>query len=246
MFMIAFVRRVLTSSPFFRLVPKFVKQNRREHLQRRLNPIKASRITIPFTNSSLSSSNYSAEDKARKHKQQNSLESNLFQDYSKFRMEQHKHNKPYSYWSSSMTIHMLPSSSDQDSAQSNTPKLDLYYNAQKSNLREDTFIVFQTFNKHYIVEVEYRTYRHANRFPRHPDSLSSYVPKLIKRVKWQMKAYFFDQKDPISIIGFLAAATFKFPCDTNIIQKEAFTWVRTQNASKTPTPRLNIRMSAQN
>lgn len=97
--------------------------------------------------------------------------------------------------------------------------------------------------KHYALAVDYRKYRLANRSPRYDDTVSSYVAKLVKKIKSQMKAHFFDPKDPIFIIGFLA--TFELTCDTNKIHEGAAMWVLPHFVKETIANALNSRMCAE-
>lgn len=69
-----------------------------------------------------------------------------------------------------------------------------------------------------------RTYRLTNHSPKDDDTVSSYIGKLVIKVKSQIKALFFDQKDQILIIGF--QATFKRTRDTNNFYECAAMWVR--------------------
>lgn len=66
------------------------------------------------------------------------------------------------------------------------------------------------------------------------------MAKLVKKVKSQRKTHLFDLKDPIYIIGFLAA--FKFACDTNNIHKETAMWGIPHYVEKTLDNTLNSRM----
>lgn len=60
----------------------------------------------------------------------------------------------------------------------------------------------------------------------------------------QIKAQFFDPGDPASIIGFLA--TFKLAWDTNVIHKEAATWILPHHVGERLANECNSRMCAMN
>lgn len=79
---------------------------------------------------------------------------------------------------------------------------------------------------------------------RYDENVSSYITKLVKNVRSQMKAHFVDQNDPISIIGFLA--TFKFACDANRIHEAEAMRVLPYYANETVASALQSRMCATN
>lgn len=101
-----------------------------------------------------------------------------------------------------MSIHRSPISSDPESIKSKLSGSDLKYSAQKEKLREVTLPVFQTIKMHYTAAVDFRTYRLARHSHHFDDTVSSYVTKLVNMVRLQMKAQFFDPKDPNSNIEF--------------------------------------------
>lgn len=82
------------------------------------------------------------------------------------RSERRENNKWPSFSSKSTSIHTSPSSSDQESAQSNLTKSVLDYKAQKAKLRKVTILVLRPVKMHYIVTIDHHTYRLANRFLR--------------------------------------------------------------------------------
>lgn len=79
--------------------------------------------------------------------------------------------------------------------------------------------VLQKAKKNYVTELDYRTYRLANKSSKLDETVSSYIDKLVKTVKRQMMAHLFEPMDTISIFGFLA--TSKLACDWNGIHERA-------------------------
>lgn len=75
--------------------------------------------------------------------------------------------------------------------------------------------VLQTVENNYTEAADYRTYRLANRPSKYEASVSCFIAKLVKKVKSQMEARFFNQKKSFLMIRFLA--TLKLACDTNNI-----------------------------
>lgn len=117
-----------------------------------------------------------------------------------------------------MSTCTLPPFSNQEFVQPNLLlKSDLEYKTQEAEVRGVTFPAFQAVKKHYITAIDYRSYRFVSRSPLFDNTVSNSVAKLVNRVILQMKAHFFDPKEPISIIGFLA--TFKLASDTRKIHK---------------------------
>lgn len=49
-------------------------------------------------------------------------------------------------------------------------------------------------------------------------TVSRYIVETVNKVKWQVKAHFFDSKEPISITGLIA--TIKFAFDTDRIHEK--------------------------
>lgn len=82
------------------------------------------------------------------------------------------------------------------------PKSDLDYRAEKAKLKEFTVLVLQTVKERSTADVDYRTYCLYNRISRYDDTVLSYVAKHFLKVRSQMKAHFFDSKNPNSIIRF--------------------------------------------
>lgn len=91
------------------------------------------------------------------------------------------------------------------------------HKATKAKPSKPKLPVLWTFKTFYAHEVEYTTYRLENCSLRYEKLVSSYIAKLVKKVKLKMKARFFDPRIPKSIIGFLV--TFKISSDTNSIHE---------------------------
>lgn len=77
--------------------------------------------------------------------------------------------------------------------------------------------------ENYALAVDYRTYRFENHSLRYDKTDSTYIAKIVKKVKSQMKAHLCNPKDRIYLIGFLA--TLKHACDTNRNYEGAAVWV---------------------
>lgn len=148
-----------------------------------------------------------------------------------------KHKKSTSSCKSSMSLPAASSSSKRDSQLSQ-----LEHKAHKAR-SEPKLSVLQTVKKHYALAVDYRTYCLACRSPRYDDTVSSYIAKLFKKVKSQIKAHFFNLCDRISIIGLLV--TFKLAFDTNKIHKGAAMWVLPHDGKKTLSNVHNRRTCAE-
>lgn len=63
-------------------------------------------------------------------------------------------------------------------------------------------LVLQMVMKHYSRPVDYGIYRLDGRSSKFDNSVSIYITKLEKMMKWQVNAYYFDPKDDISCISF--------------------------------------------
>lgn len=100
--------------------------------------------------------------------------------------------------------------------------------------------VFQTVNKDYCQELDCRTYQLANKSSKYHETVLSYTAKLVKNVKPQEKAYFYDTKDPIFVSDF--TATFKLEYDTNRIDKGKAMLVLSRYVNETLAIVLNSRM----
>lgn len=124
----------------------------------------------------------------------------------------HKASKVSS--SSSVSLHTSSPSSERNTLLSASKLKALWARSDETKLPD-----LQTVKKHHALVGNYRTYRLANFSSRYNDVVSSSVAKIMKKVKSQIKAHFFDPKDPISIVGFLA--TFKLPCDMDKIHEGA-------------------------
>lgn len=94
----------------------------------------------------------------------------------------------------------------------------------KAETKESEPFVLQMVKKHYTQAEHDETYRISNRSLKYDYTVSSYIAKQVKKVKSQMKAYFFVLKDPVSITGFLASSKFAYD-NTNNIDEEAAIWV---------------------
>lgn len=88
----------------------------------------------------------------------------------------------------------------------------------------------------------YRTYCLSNCFPRYDDSVLGYIAKSVKKTKTQMKAHFFDAKDPSSIIDF--SATFTLACDFNKTHGGDAVWLLHHYVQKNLENALNSRICA--
>lgn len=140
--------------------------------------------------------------------------------------------------SSSMSLYTVSSSSKRDSLLSTSePK------ALKASLAASTLPVVKTVEKFYALAADYRTYRLANRSPRYGDTISNYFASFVKKIKSQVKAHFFDHKDPISIMRFLA--TFKLPCVTNKIHEDVTIWGLPHFVKESIANASNSRMCAE-
>lgn len=142
-----------------------------------------------------------------------------------------------------MRTHTLTPSLDQESEKSKLSKSDLKCKAQKSKLQKVTQSVFQTLRKQYIAAVDRRTYRLINSSPPYDDAVSSYVAKLVNKLRSKLKKHLFNPKYVICIIRFLA--TFKLVCDTNNVHDGTDTWALPHYVKKTIDNTLNSRMCAQ-
>lgn len=89
---------------------------------------------------------------------------------------------------------------------------------------EQKLPAIQTINQHYSQVFDYRTYLLANCSFWYEKTVSSYISRMIERVKLQIKTHFFNPGDSISSVGSLA--TFKLARNTNHALEGAAVWVR--------------------
>lgn len=97
------------------------------------------------------------------------------------------------------------------------------HKGHKATSEEPYLPVLKTVKKHYATAVDFRPYQLSNPSSRYDMTVSSYIAKLVKKVKLQIEAHFFNPKDRISTIRFLA--TFKLFSDANHIYERAAMWV---------------------
>lgn len=71
--------------------------------------------------------------------------------------------------------------------------------------------------------MEDRTYRLVNKSGKYDKALLACIARIVKKIKSEINAHFFDSKDSISNIGFIA--TFNLASDNNRIHDEAAMWV---------------------
>lgn len=90
-----------------------------------------------------------------------------------------------------------------------------------ARLTEQKLPALRTLKNHYALAVDYQTYRLANRSAQLDDTMSIYIAKLVTKVKLQMQEHFFNRKDLILIIGFLAISNLA--SDTNKMHEGAET-----------------------
>lgn len=241
----AFARRALISSRFVYPVAKFIRRGVGKQAYEIEQDKKLIDSPSPFLETPSVSSMSSDDDKYRRH----AKTKRVVQDFPEEAAERkdckdhkRKHKKSSSP-SSSMDLSPTLSSSDRESLVSNLSWLELEHKAHKAKNTETKLPVLQTVKKHYALAFDYRTYHLANRSSLYDVTVSSYIVKLVMKIKSQMKAHFFDPKDPISIIGFLA--TFKLACDTNKIHEGVAMWVLSHYLKDTLANALNSRMCAE-
>lgn len=74
----------------------------------------------------------------------------------------------------------------------------------------------------YVRAADYQRYRLNDCLPRYGDPLFHYIPKIVKKLRSQVKIYSFDSKNSVSILGF--GTTFKLACNADCIHKSAIMW----------------------
>lgn len=157
---------------------------------------------------------------ARNHRSDTAIAPEESREHDKDRKEKPERSST----SSQSSIRALGSSnSSKDSLLSNARKLKLEQKIRIVETKMPELSAFQTVMKYYTRTVDYKTYELANRFSKYDDTVTSYNDQLVKKTKSQMKVHFFNPKDPISIIGYLAL--FKFFCCTNHIHEGVAMWV---------------------
>lgn len=110
--------------------------------------------------------------------------------------------KPSSPSGTILSLPTTPPSSDQKLAETHPAQL-------ATKTEESQLPVLQIVRKQYILAMNYRTHRLADRSSHYDDTVLSYIANSVKKAKWEIKAHFISRKDPVSIISFLA--TFELP-----------------------------------
>lgn len=73
--------------------------------------------------------------------------------------------------------------------------------------------------KIYATALDYRADGFANKSTKYDETVSIYIAKTVKKFKSQIRANFFDPKEPMPIVGFLA--TFRLVWETNRVHEGA-------------------------
>lgn len=133
---------------------------------------------------------------------------------------------------------------DKESLISNLSKIVMDRKAHKANSVEPHLPVLQTVGRHCAAVVNYQTYRLSSRSTRYDKTDFSYISKLAKKVKAQVKALFFIPKVSVSIIGIIT--TFELACDANHIHKKAAMWALLHLVHETLANARNSCMYAKN
>lgn len=94
---------------------------------------------------------------------------------------------------------------------------------QAGELVEPILQVQQTIESRFTRAVDYKTYRLNDQSQRYADSVSHYIPKIVKDLQPQMKAHMIDSADQKSIL--VSLNTFKLAGDANRIHGGAAMWV---------------------
>lgn len=83
----------------------------------------------------------------------------------------------------------------------------------------ESLIIFvhHTVKLRYVRAIDYRTFRFIDRSPQYIDSVSHYIPHIVKKLWSQIKTHTLDPADRISILGF--STLFKMACDANRIHE---------------------------
>lgn len=89
------------------------------------------------------------------------------------------------------------------------------------SVTEPVLLILKKVKRHYFQAVDYRTWQLAISSTRYDNTVSSYITKMMKKVKLQLKAHLASPSDSILIIGFIAP--FILTCDTNRIHEGATT-----------------------
>lgn len=111
----------------------------------------------------------------------------------------------------------------EDALLANLSTFKLERKLRNARSEEQELSVLQTEKKNNNRAVDYQTFRLTNYSQKRDDMPSTYIPKMVKNMKLQVEAHFFDSKNLISSIGFLT--TFKLACNMNNIHEEIGMWV---------------------
>lgn len=203
--------RSLTSSRDVRSVEKFIRAEieKETHLVDTIGKEHKSLPPSPPTSPSVSDSSIDVE--LRKLARNKTKNTDKRRDDEQKSCRKQKKSSPS--FSGLFNLLSTPASSKADSVIIKAQKV------RKEKRSEAELPVHQTGTKNYEEALYYRTYWLVNKSSKYDKKVSSYIVKLVKNVKLQMKAHFFDKKDPISIIRL--SHTFNLPCDTNRINEGA-------------------------
>lgn len=148
-----------------------------------------------------------------------------------------EHKKWTSLSSNLLNILLLPTTSEINSTVTKKQKV------WKDKRGEPELPELQTVIKKGAQALTYRTCSLANKLSKYEEIISRYVATLVKNVKFQVKAQSFGNKDPVSVIDFLAI--FRFSCDNNRIHQDAAVWVIPSDVYETQANALNRFISAE-
>lgn len=139
--------------------------------------------------------------------------------------DRRKHNHKWKSSSSASLMRPFKSSSPSNTELIilNLSKMAVDHRPHKTESKESHLPVLQSVNKHHAAAVDFLIYCFFNWSSRYEETVTSYIAKSARKIRLQMKAHFFIPKDPILIIGFLAA--LKLVCGTNHIYKKGAMWV---------------------
>lgn len=114
----------------------------------------------------------------------------------------------------------------------------------KAKSMEPQLFDLQTAEKHYALAVDYQTYRFSKWFLRYNKTISSYIAKLAKKIKLQIKAPLFNPKNPTCITRFIA--TFILAYEASYIHERAAMSLLPHFVHEMPADALNSRLYAKN
>lgn len=159
-------------------------------------------VPVPFPQAEPNSSKPSKNDKCDKHattKQTQFVIPGYLLVESKDRKDcnQRKKKPSFSLWGALR----IPATS----SPSNRAWMGTYPKPKCTNTLETQLPVLETVWKHYTVAVNFKTYRLLSHSPRYCDTVPSYNKKLVKKIRSQNNAHFFDLNDPSFIKVFLAS-----------------------------------------